>query len=78
MNPRSITLVGCDLSSPDNMQLRSSYAVGLSPRDFYIPMFGTNNIKFYTDAGLLMTRSTRSINQSLLLPDISSGSRYSN
>lgn len=56
MNPKSITLLGCDLSSPDNKRLRSSNAVGLSPRDFDIPMFGTNNRTVFTDSGLLMTK----------------------
>ena len=31
-------------------------AVGLSPRDFDIPVFGTNNRTVFTDSGLLHTR----------------------
>ena len=55
-NPKSITLLGADLSSPNSKDVRSRDAVGLSPRDFDIPMFGTNNRTVFTDSGLLLTR----------------------
>ena len=55
-NAKSITLVGADLSSPNSTDVRSRDAVGLSPRDFDIPKFGTNNRTVFTDSGLLLTR----------------------
>ena len=54
---KSITLLGADLSSPNAHDVRSKQAVGLSPRDFDIPiLFGTDNRTVFTDSGLLLTR----------------------
>jgi hypothetical protein len=58
LNPSSIVLVGCDLSSTSPNKQRSVAACGVSPRVLDIPVYGNKGRTVYTDSELLFTRDS--------------------